>query len=316
MRAVALTVVTTALVALVACQPVEGPGDFAAVLPDERVQINLPVEEARRTTEWSPFYAVTANVTEDVNGLIGHVLGMVGAVTDLPATWSDTEEHTAVWGPYGSGLDAAETILWVRHLVETDEYEWVVGQRPRNAGEEVEWTPVIVGHVEPGASDVASAGWFAIDFDAAAELDPTTDLRGRFLTEYALDADGVTATAGFEAFGEAAGGRTDAYYHFDQAHSGGGMMDLVFQGDVGEDGSALETNVIRSRWLPTGAGRADVYVTGGDLGEAVATATDCWGEAFTTVYWEDSFSGNPPAGEAAACAFGEPSFNEEEVVSR
>lgn len=299
----------TALVAsLAACSLPDGASDYARVLPDERVKVNLPVDTARDAGEWSPYYVFTATVTRNVNALIGGVLLLVDTVTDYPATWSDTEENTAVWGPYAQALDPAETILWVHYEEADDTYQWGFSQRPRGETSEEAWVVVIAGHVDAGATPEASSGWFVADFDAAGALDPRITARGTFGTEYAISPEGVAATAGFDGFTDG-GQALDAWYVYEQTHGGPGAMDLAFVQDVHATPAAEEV-LLRSRWEASGEGRSDGYVTGGDLGALVATASECWDTSFEAVFHEDNFSGQPASGDEALCAFGEPEFAE------
>lgn len=298
------------LVALTACTEMV-PRDYAEVLPDERVLVSLPTDvgDAARDGEFSEFYLLTAKVTDDVNGLIGGVLLTVNAVTQLPPSWSDTEENTAVWGPFANALDPVETVLWVHHDPETDVYTWVVAQRPKNEPSDEAWVHVIAGEVDPDATPEDSSGWFAIDFDAANALDPNQEATGKFLTEYDIDPDGVSALAGFEDFTEG-GEAVNAYYAYDQTHGGEGLMDLALDADVNGIGEE-EVLVVRSRWTPVGEGRSDAYVTGGDLGALVATASECWDDSFAPVFHTDNYSGEDPTGDESLCAFDEASFDEE-----
>lgn len=292
------------------------PSEYADVLPDDRIQINLPTDfgGARRDGEWSEYYLFTARVTDDVNGLIGGVLVIVDAVTQLPPSWSNEEESTAVWGPFSGALDPVETLLWVNHDAESGVYAWGINQRPKSDPTDEAWEIVIAGLVDAGATETDSSGWFAVDFDKAHALDPNQTATGGFLCEYDIDSDGVTATAGFDDFAD--GGPTiDAYYHYEQTFRGEGLMDLAFGADVvpaGGNGTD-ELHIVRSRWETTGAGRADAYVTGGDLGALVATASECWDTTFAAVYHSDNYSGDPATGDEGQCAFDEPSYNEEDA---
>jgi hypothetical protein len=280
------------------------PSDFLDVLPDERIQVNLPVGGDRGEREWSTYYLFAATVTQSVNALIGGVLVWVDVITDTPPSWSSTEENTAVWGPYAQALDPAETILWVHYEAEDDTYQWGFSQRPKGETSDEAWVPVIAGHVDAGATHEASSGWFVIDFDAAASLDPRVTARGAFGTEYALAPEGVSATAGFDAFAD--GGDTlDAYYHYEQATGGSGKMDLGLLTDATGNATPEEV-LLRSRWEATGEGRGDGYVTGGDLGELVATASECWDTSFQAVFHDDSWS--EPTGDPALCVYAEPEY--------
>lgn len=315
MRPLLLTVPAAAVLVLAACQPVPTADEYASILPDERVAVNLPAPEAgaRAQGELSELYALTANTTDDVNGMIAGILVAVDTVTEFPATWSDTEENTAVWGPWMDALDPVATMLWVHHDVETDEYEWAIAQRPRASTSDEDWVAVIVGHVNAGATEAISSGSFAIDFSAASAVNPLETASGAFYTEYDIRADGVSAVAAFEGFSEG-GDALDAGYSYEQTFGGDGAMDLVAKGDIHESGSAEETIVVRSRWMSTGAGRSDAYITEGDLGDVVATASDCWDTSFLSTYWIDSWGGES-YGDVATCAFAEPEFNESEDVA-
>ncbi len=301
---------------LTAClQTSDGASDMARVLPDERVQINLPVDVggSDRARDWSEFYLMTAEVTENVNGLVGSVLFMVDHITSTyEPSWSSSEANTALWGPWAEPLDSAETRLWVHHDEATDIYTWGFDQRLKNDDEAV-WSTVIAGQVDAGATEDASSGWFAIDFDTMYELDPTTDAVGAFVCEYDLDEEGVSGTALFDDFGEPGGSDfADAAYHYEQVHGGEGLMDLVRTIDLNPGSGTDEILVIRSRWTQDGEGRADAYATGGDLGEELGTATECWDTSFESVYYTDNYSGTE-TGDADLCVYEEPDYNESEV---
>ena len=309
-----LAIPLLAILALTACMlPV--PGSYTEVLPDERVKINLPVDPAavEREKDWSEYYLLTARVTDDVNGLIGMILLVLDEVTALPPTWSDAEESTAVWGPFSDPLDPVETALWVHHDVDEDVFTWGVDLRPtEQAGTDEGWVAVVAGQVDPGATGDESSGYFGIDFDLASRLDPTSDATGRFGCEYDVGPDGVQATAGFEDFSDG-GDPVTAYYAYEQDYEGLGRMDLALEQDVNPENGlgTLETHLMRSRWTPTGAGRADVYVTGGDLGPLVATASECWDETFEWVYQVDNCSGEAEEGDVADCVFASPEYDED-----
>jgi hypothetical protein len=58
--------------------------------------------------------------------------------------------------------------------------------------------------------------------------------------------------------------------------------------------------------METGAGRTDIQVTGGDVGTAVDTASECWDSNFSSVYSAASYAPNDPNvdwGSESSCAF-------------
>ena len=76
--------------------------------------------------------------------------------------------------------------------------------------------------------------------------------------------------------------------------------------------ATAEQILLRSRWESTGAGRSDGYVTGGDLGDLVATASECWDTGFSAVFHEDSWSDS--TGDEAQCVYADPEYADDPDV--
>jgi hypothetical protein len=64
-----------------------------------------------------------------------------------------------------------------------------------------------------------------------------------------------------------------------------------------------EAVTIGSRWRETGAGRSDVTIAGGSLLPELSevTATECWGEDFSRVFYADSIESQPGEGDQSLC---------------
>ena len=61
---------------------------------------------------------------------------------------------------------------------------------------------------------------------------------------------------------------------------------------------------MHSRWLETGAGRADVQLSGGDSPSATAaaaTVNECWSEDFLSVYKNVSYDPTLSWGQEQSC---------------
>jgi len=292
------------------------PGnDLAEVLPDERISINMPMASDLTkddTREWSTFYLWTAEVTEDVNWMTGTVLYWVDTITtQYPPGYVNAEQNEAVWGPWDDGpLDPTETQLRVHHDLETDGYTWGFEQWPKDAGFE-DATAVIDGEVDPGATRDVSTGRFVVDFTSINTLDPTEGTTGEFAVEYDIGLEGVSGTAMFTDFGPT---HFDAAYRYDQSFGGQGSMDLMLDADLDPaTGTGLDEQLImHSRWMPDGSGRADVLVSGGDLGDAVGYATECWSSGFELVYAQEAHTGFED-GDADLCAFELPEYPDEDT---
>ena len=64
-----------------------------------------------------------------------------------------------------------------------------------------------------------------------------------------------------------------------------------------------------SRWESTGAGRADISMTGGDFGSKTVMASQCWSASFAQTYYTDNVNYEPTTGDASTCAFSQAQFN-------
>jgi len=304
------TLAPLALVFAMACDAGVQPGDYSKVLPDERILVSMPDADGLRAAgDPSEFRRDTKDIASDVNGLIGEVLDGIGEITSFDPTWSDEQEDAAVWGPWtDNGVD----IMMVVQHFDDDHYEWALMLRPAGADDDA-WQAYVAGQVEPGATETTAAGRFAMDFGVLTELaDAPDDIAyGVFYTEYDVQDDTVDAEAGFEGYHEGGGEpEVDAVYHYAQDPLGG-LMDVAYEHDVNEGGS-LETVILRSRWAKNGEGRGDAYVTGGDFGDLVYTATECWNPSGMTVFAEDNASLST-SGDEGQCAFDEPAWPEDGV---
>ena len=296
-------------------------GDFGNeygedMLPtSDQVAINMPiVSDADKSPadpeDWAMFYESTRTVTEDVNGMIGFVLGTVAlVVTTQEPSWVDDDKTKAMWGPYSdSGLDPVETGITVEKL-EDGAYAWTVFQVPNGGTVETDSVVIVDGHVDPGATREAASGAFTLDYSAANDLDPSVHLVGGWDTTYAYDDGGVAASVIADDYGWEGLGYRDAVYTYVEDYEGAGEMDLAYEADVNGSGTK-ETITLKSRWQADGMGRGDAQILEGDIAAAV-TASECWGTDFKTSYWTDSIELYDEVGEQGACTFAEASYADE-----
>jgi hypothetical protein len=87
-----------------------------------------------------------------------------------------------------------------------------------------------------------------------------------------------------------------------------GAVDISAYGDIEDikDGN-LEDIVMHSRWAETGAGRADVQISGGNM-PSLVKASECWAPTFVRTYYTDNVSYQPTEGDPAACVFAVAAF--------
>src|SRR5262249_47458441 len=92
------------------------------------------------------------------------------------------------------------------------------------------------------------------------------------------------------------------HYAYTEKPDQSGTLSFTSYGDTDDPGPAWETTTYDSSWLASGAGRADLSITGGDLGDLTVTASECWSTSFLRVYLGASVAWLPTEGIASACA--------------
>ncbi len=292
---------------LVACVPPnDDPHPVSRVLPTaDDVKVELPQQTSQKGTanavgELSPWYVVTRNVTRDLNGGTAWVLIVVHTIVQFPATTIVGDTYT--WGPWdGDALDPARYRLVVSEL-SNGTYDWSLDGESKSGASGFE--TVISGNAVPGEIEGQGHGQFTLDFDAAERVNPIdNDARGVVSIAYDLAAQHLDMSISTVEVRDGVEVPIDAEYEYNRAADGGGDMVFSAHGDTEDDGALAEDAVIRSRWLGTGAGRADLRLSSGDLADAQVTASECWDTGFLTSYYTDSAAFLPTEGDVGSCAF-------------
>ncbi len=291
-------------------QPAPNPR-VGEVLPTaDSVQIKVPESAAstfRTVGQLADYYVITRKISKDLNHGAAWVLILVHNIVDqYPPTSVDGDTYT--WGPWSETLDPAEWRLVVTENLDGS-YDWSFDGRSK-LEEGTEFLTVISGNAVPGATPHHGSGNFMIDFDAAEQVNPLeNDDRGTVEIAYDLERlDGAPATLNISINTletDQNGDDQPVNFEYAYAENADGSGDLSFEihGDLDDEGSLPEDALIRSRWVSTGSGRADVRVKDGDLGELVVTASECWDDTFSRVYYGDSEEWMPTEGDPAECVF-------------
>ena len=288
----------------------EEKGDEAAArdaLPSaEYVKINLPEGASKpggaleKVGELSPAYLTTLATALTLNTGAAFVLILVRVIVAFPVT--SVEGDTLVWGPWHDDGDPGEYKLTAR-LSDEGVWEWALsGRRFGTAGT---FQTVVSGFATPGRPRRGS-GSFSIDFEVARAIDPASDGEGELDVEYDLERDPVTLVMDAEKLAPMpSGGSALQTFHYDysETRDHAGELGFAIYGDTDDPASGWEMSDFRSRWQADGAGRADVSVTGGDMGTGSATATECWDAHFLRTYYTDSVAWIPTEGSPSSCVF-------------
>lgn len=303
-------VLALAVVGLVGCKPADDGAGVRQALPNaDSVRIKIPGGTSALATidgvgqvqqavlgETAQYYAFTREISDGLNTGAAWVLLLVHTVVQYPVT--SIEGDTYIWGPWSdSALKPAEYRLTVEQDAAGD-YLWSLEGRHKADGPAAAFIPVVTGLASPGALPHRGTGSFTMIFANAELLDPVgNDGEGTLDVVYDLESTPASVVMDFDGPGGA------FHYEYAEAADGSGDFQFAIHTDIDNNGSLAEDVAVRSRWNATGAGRADLQISGGDAGTLVVTGSECWDNTFGRVYWQDSVNYQPTEGEAAACAF-------------
>lgn len=144
-------------------------------------------------------------------------------------------------------------------------------------------------------------GSFLIDWDKAQTLPEHGDDVGTALVSYSCMSSTAQVTVDVkftQVLDAVTRERIDATYGYVSTPGAGRFRFSSYQAP----GASVQRFSIESRWQNSGAGRADVIVTGGGLSQP-ATANECWDRAFRSQYRHTSYDQAHDYGSETVCVF-------------
>jgi hypothetical protein len=259
---------------------------LVAALP-ARAQLHVDTPAPSGATT-ALLYDVTHRTSTQLNGAVDSVLDLIADVTSHPAT--NGSGDAAEWGPFTPPLSPATYRLIVRRVA-PDSIQYHLDGRPRASSDDGAFQPFVTGAANDGAA--AHGGQFAVDASVAHALDPVANPGlGGLQANYQQG----PVTAVRMQLGD---GNGAADYRYDQLPDGSGDFRFATHSNLVGDPGQLEDGLVRSRWLPSGAGRGDAHVRNGDAGAAM-DLSECWDTTFARTFVTD---GTNAGGDPASCAF-------------
>ena len=252
------------------------------------------------------YYEFTRSITDAVDTTTEAILGEIIAVASLPPTTIDANH--AVWGPGSS--DALDPVTWrlVVTLIGSGQYSYEVDGRPHLSTSDADWQAILTGQGYDDSTPTFRTGNFVVNNDVMRALDPTrTTSTGTVSITYDARAYPLNAVADVVP-NDGTGQSYDV--NVQHAQDGSGVMTLTAVADISTPPDGQNENVADdSRWDSTGAGRADVKMSGGDFGSTTVLLSQCWSDAFAQTYYTDSVNYQPTSGDASSCAFAQATFS-------
>jgi hypothetical protein len=295
----------------VGCSAVGDP--FVAALPTrEAIAIRVPGDSPGGTSAASQqallgaqadFYTLTRQISFQVNGSAATLLTMIEkAVASPPTTQSGT--HT-FWGPFTDALSPMTVMLAVNR-VSGDDYMFFLGGKPKGAPDSVDFTG-LMGGTSHRVDAAHGSGQIDVNFTGMNALDPTVNRATGILSiVHDNTADPRTVEAHFGNFLDGKPGSTplNAHYQYtERADRSGTFKFLLLTNFDTDPQNVLEVAEVSSRWLGSGAGRADLVAMGGSLPAGVVVrAAECWSASFARTYYTENVDPAKTEGAASACA--------------
>jgi hypothetical protein len=254
--------------------------------------------------EHAKFYEFTRAMADGVDGVTRAILGSIWIVVHTRPT--TVASHQATWGP---GADnALSPVVWRLKVTEVSDgvFDYQLDGRPKASTSEADYLAVLKGRGYGRTHAEHRNGFFTVDNDAAKKLDPAR-AHDQGTTKITHHLSSWPATLAVEIRPIPLPNWADITVTHLQ--DGSGAVDVSALTDIEEtnkDGK-LEDIVMHNRWAKTGAGRADVQISGGSV-PVLVRATECWSTSFERSYYTDNAGLAPTSGDPASCAFPDAKF--------
>jgi hypothetical protein len=281
--------------------------EFMNALPaGDDLQVKIPPRSsAVSLAEEADLARLTHDVStgpKGLNALLSAIVNLVDAIRSLSPT--SRTSTTRTWGPSPS----ADHPGWQAKMVITREpdlskFDYEISFH-RAGGPDTDWTPLLTGWFEAGATARRGLGHFAITTAAlrAEGLDPNLGLLDHMEVDYSTAMDPVTISMDITSLPDPtnAAAILSATYDYAAAQDGRHEMNFGFVSDLVPGPAGLETSDVTTLWLDTGEGTGTLTVVSGD-GQG-ATWSQCWDRLFRPTYSHQTWALDLPGlGDPSVC---------------
>ncbi len=292
-----------------------GSGTFISALPTrEAVAITVPGADGTTSTSSASernqallgapatFYTMTRQISTQLNGAAASFFDMIDSAVATPPTIHD-DTH-AEWGPFTPALSPMTMMLAVQRVDALD-YNFFLGGKLKGAPDST-FTGLLGGSAHRDDA-TRESGQLEVNFTTLNTLDPTThSATGAIAFVHDETADPRTVDVHFGDFVDGTAGATPlnaTYQYAEHADSSGSFQFALRTNFDNDPADILEDAALTSRWLASGAGRADMVASGGSLPSGfVVHATECWDANFARVYYAEDVDPTKTEGSASDCA--------------
>lgn len=249
------------------------------------------------------FYTMTRQISTQLNDAAAGFFGQIDhAVASPPSSQDATHVY---WGPFTNALSPITVVLAVEK-VDAQDYNFFLGGRPK--GDANAQFMGLLGGSAHQVDATHGSGQLEVNFTTMHALDPTTNAATGAIA-FVHDNTGDPRTVNVH-FGDFVDGNTpgatpfNATYQYAEHPDTSGNFQFGLRNNFDSDpNNVLEDVALVSRWLASGAGRADLVASGGSLPAGfVVHATECWDANFGRVYYTEDVDPSKTEGDISACA--------------
>lgn len=278
--------------------------DFELALPNQN-DIEAKTKLTVTRPDSAEYYVDTQTAITTFNSMATTLLGFIDHVRGYPPSQRNGNER--IWGPFPSDQYPTWQIRVVmdRAIVSDSllQMNYQVELRPAGQGD-LAWVSLLTGSYTSQSTATAPQGQvsFLVQNVRAAgypiDNDPGLVDLDNLTVNYQSATYPMTVTMEIRNLSTAK--TQSGSYNYAEQQDGSGSMDFTWQGvtDTNVQGSA-EMN---SRWVGSGAGRADLVFTPEASGLPITLGTDCWGPD-TVASYSSRLQGNTTVVPANLCPF-------------
>jgi hypothetical protein len=281
--------------------------DFELALPQDG-ELDAKLPQALTLDNSAEYYKLTRNVVTTFNGIASALTGLVDHVRSYPPTSRNGAERT--WGPFADNKHPG----WQVRVV----MERIADPNAPAPAFQIAYS-IQLHNTAPGGTDVPNfmsggysssggarqgAGNMHLDVQTARAAGyPVADFGDLDHLDLTYHTLSHPITVGMVIVNVATADSPGATYDYSENADGSGELDFDWM-VASAPGAAGPTDVkFISRWLGSGAGRADAFLPA--LTGNTAVGTDCWGPDTVADYvlrWD----GKGDLGSSDLCGFGAP----------
>jgi hypothetical protein len=280
--------------------------EYMNAVPDrDDIAASMPQSKLMNMDEEAELSKVTHDAIKTSNDLLDLFLGIVDAVRKYQPT--ARTPNSRIWGP----VRAIREVGWQWRFIVIRDTPTMFTYRlefQRIDDSSDRWAPLLTGWFEPSPSAGArrGVGGFLVQTSelriAGYPFEERGDLLASIDVRYSTREFPVSVEVGIVQFvddGTYANTNTLQYEYATQ-EDGRGAMRFELSGVGLIDGPMVDTLLVTTRWLPSGAGRGEATVTQGDWVPG-QVQVQCWGPDFRQTYndkpWNinENYGGDPSA---------------------